>query len=181
VRLPRSPKAVAVVAVATLLTIRVPTAQASGHLPSFDPCGAEAAAVWLGLLFPSDAGVFIPASGGPEFEFGWSWQVPISLSCNARFTGSVELIPSDANVVRGRFGYRYARRYFLVGFGGSFSGDGNTWSPEVGVQFAHWRLEGFDRRYNKTDQYANVAHLLARTEFNSRFRGVTILLGWNVF
>ncbi len=171
----------AVTGLVVLLSLPASAGHASGHLPSFDPCGADATAVWLGLLFPSDAGVFVPAGGGAHFQFGWSWQIPVSLSCNARLTGSVELIPGDANALRGRFGYRYARRYFLAGFGGSFSGDGNTWSPEVGLQFARWRLGGFDRRFNEADQDANVAHLLARVEFNSRFRGVTILLGWNVF
>ena len=90
------------------------------------------------------------------------------------------MIPTDTNLIRGRFGYRYARRYFLVGFGGSFSGEGDTWSPEVGVQFAHFRFGAPDARGFETEN-ENAAHLIVRTELNSRFRGVTILLGWNVF
>ncbi len=163
-----------------LFVFCAPLARASGHLPSLNPfdCEASATSVWLGLLFPSDVGLFVTPNGSPDFDVGWSWQIPITFSCHARLTGSVEVLPTDANVIRGRFGYRYARRYFLAGFGGSFSGDGNTWSPEIGVQFAHWRLGGADQRPSETE---NVAHLLVRTEFDSRFRGVTILVGWNVF
>ncbi len=171
------------IAALALLALPASTARASGHLPipSHLDCEVEETGALFGLIMPSDVGVFVPASSGPEFDLGWSWQIPITESCHGRLTGSVELIPGDASLVRGRFGYRYARRYFLVGFGGSFSGDGNTWSPELGVQFAHWKFDEPDLRFPDSEPRPNAAHLLVRTEFNSRFRGVTILLGWNAF
>jgi len=165
-----------------LLVAAAPSAQASGHLPSFNPfdCWPSATAVWLGLIFPSDAGLFVPASGAPEFDVGWSWQIPITFSCRGRLTGGVELLPTGPDLVRGRVGYRYARRYFLAGFGASFSGSGNSWSPEIGVQFAHGRIGSPPSEYGEKES-ENVAHLLVRGEFDSQFRGLTILLGWDVF
>ena len=151
-------------------------------MPSFNPfdCSGSPTAVWWGLVAPSDIGLFVPGNAGPEFDFGWSWQIPITWSCHGRLTGSIEVLPTDANVIRGRFGYRYARRYFLVGFGRSFSGDGDTWSPELGLQFAHSLFTTPDPRGFENEN-ETAAHLIVRTEFNSQFRGVTILLGWNVF
>ena len=110
--------------------------------------------------------------------FAWSWQIPLSPDCHNRLATELEVLPAETYSVRGRLGYRYGARYFLVGLGGTLSADGYTWSPEAGVQFAHWRFCCLSVNENE-----NSFHLLVRAEvapaFN-RLSGVTLLLGWNV-
>jgi hypothetical protein len=67
--------------------------------------------------------------------------------------------------------------------GGTLSGDGYTWSPELGVQFAHWRFQNpYDYGTPFHYENENSFHLLVRAELApafDRLRGVTLLFGWS--
>jgi hypothetical protein len=132
---------------------------------------------------PSEVGAFIPDHGA-DFMFAWSWQVALSPECHSRLATELEVLPTDTHPVRGRLGYRYGARYFLTGLGGTVSGNGYTWSPELGAQFAHWRFQNpYDANpYGFHYENENSFHLLVRAEVApafDRLMGVTLLFGWN--
>jgi hypothetical protein len=161
-------------------------AVASGHSAfSFGPsapfpCGGSTTSIVTGLLLPSEVGAFL-SDDDVDFMFAWSWQIPLSPACHSRLATELEVLPTDSHPVRGRLGYRYGTRYFLAGLGGTLSGAGYTWSPELGVQFAHWRFVGLWDIPGTENE--NSFHLIVRAELAPAFdglRGVTLLLGWNV-
>ena len=162
---------------ALFLTLMASAAQASGHLPFGPPPEfGSGTAIAFGIIFPTEVGSFVSGSGA-NFVFGWSWQIPLSLDLHSRIAGGVDLaLGSDEHPLRGRVGYRYGGHYLFAGLGGSFAHDGNALSPELGVKVLHWPKE------NSASE--NAFHLLARAEIDpsfERLRGVTLLLGWNVF
>jgi hypothetical protein len=141
------------------------------------PCEGSTTAIVTALLLPSEIGTFV-TDGDVDFMFAWSWQVALSPACHSRLAAEFEVLPTDPHPVRGRLGYRYGTRYFLGGLGGTLSGAGFTWSPELGMQFAHWRFWNAAGEENE-----NSFHLLVRAELAPAFdglRGVTLLLGWNI-
>lgn len=163
---------------------------AYGDWPSGSKIFGVAAA---GLLAPSQIGA-LTRRGGADFTLGWSWQVPFTVFAllarddahrgeapsdwlkRHRVVGALGLLPvASGGHVRGRIGYRFSVRYFFAGAGGTFASPGNTWSPELGARFLHWR------RHAQDDAWDPALHLLVRPEIAPGFdevRAVTVLLGW---
>jgi hypothetical protein len=157
-------------------------AKADGPLA---PDGKLILALGAVFLLPSEVGVAIRGAdaSSASFVLGWSWQVPIS-ECfgehtqHHRLVGAVDLLLSNADGAdwRGRFGYRYARRWAFGGVGVGVDGAGASLSPELGVKFAHHNAS--------SDDIDTSLHLLARAEIapdTGHVRGATILVGWNLF
>jgi hypothetical protein len=171
-----------IAAVGALLTVLAPAAaKADGP---FAPDGKLILAVGALFVLPSEVGVAIRAAdaSSARFVLGWSWQVPVSqcfgeYTLHHRLLGAVDLLPNaDGADWRGRFGYRYARRWAFGGVGVGVDGAGANLSPEVGVKFAHADM-------GHGDDIDLSLHVLVRAEITptSGIRGATILLGWNLF
>lgn len=135
------------------------------------------------VLTPADVGVAWPVAdaSSARLVIGWSWQIPLTGGALDRNPGrhrivpELDLLPStDGVALRGRLGYRYARRYLFAGAGAGIDGVGPNLSPELGVKFAHDDTPG--------DNGLSM-HLLVRAEIapESGVRAATILLGWNLF
>lgn len=161
---------------ASLVVVSEP-ARASGHVagPPFSSGTAAAIAVPL-LILPSDIGTLVD-SAGMNFAMGWSLQIPISSSFRHRIAGGLDWVPgSEGHHFRGRIAYRYGLRYFFTGLGPAFDHAGTTWSPELGVKFAH--AESADEQIDLS------LHIVVRADIATaldRIRTVTIFFGWNVF
>jgi len=125
------------------------------------------------LVLPSDIGLFIPA-WGPDFVLAWSYQLAFTENRRHRIIAGIDWIPtSDTARARIRGGYRYSRQHFLVGLMAAEAATGATWSPEVGFRVGRDGTEGI---------HPGV-HLLARAEIPiavDGFRGVAVLLGWDM-
>ena len=130
------------------------------------------------MALPSDIGLFVPhdlpggpPSANPDAVLAWSWQIPFTESRRHRALIGLDWIPtSKAERARGRLGYRYANKNLIAGAAVAYAGGDTTWSPELGLRF------GPERR-------ADI-HLLARAEIPvavDGFRGVALLLGWDMF
>jgi hypothetical protein len=146
-------------------------AAASGEYP-------ELALVVVGaLVLPSDVGTDIPATGESRARVvvGWSYQVPLGSwkgELHHRAVFGADLLFVGGFGGRGRVGYRYATQWLFAGAGVSATGDGPTWSPEVGVKFAHL-VKG----------ESQSLHVLVRGEVApdlQQLQGATVLLGWNL-
>jgi hypothetical protein len=178
--MPRRHQGKSIAAAVALAAALAPAARA-------DACIDEGTAVLLGigaLLTPADIGVAVPAAAAssPRLVIGWSWQIPLTGGAldthpgRHRVVPEVDLLPLPAGVsLRGRFGYRYARRHLFAGAGVGLDGAGPNLSPELGVRFAHFNTGD--------DDIDTSMHLLARAELapETGVRGATILLGWNLF
>jgi hypothetical protein len=165
-----------------LMVLAPAAAKADGP---FVPDGKLLLALGAAFVLPSEVGVAIPTAdaSSASFVLGWSWQVSVS-ECfgehtqRHRLVGAVDLLLSNADGAdwRGRFGYRYGRRWAFGGVGVGVDGAGASLSPEMGVKFAH---------YNDANRDIDTSlHLLARAEIapeTGHVRGATILLGWNLF
>ena len=129
----------------------------------------------LVVVVPGDVGVAVrTADPSARLLIGWSLQIPLEHELRHRLVPSLDLLPQDGPSVRGRLGYRYARRHAFAGAGVGLDAAGANLSPEIGVKFAHSERE--------SDSIDLSLHLLARAEIapdSGRVRGVTVLLGWN--
>ena len=164
------------VAVAALLTLSVPQpARASGE-------GVLSAAA-IGFLGPSDVGVAVPLAGRspPAVVLGWSWQIPLGGASPLEHPSRHRIVPgfdlvlhADGPSFCGRLGYRYAWRHVFTGLGIGFDATGATLSPELALKFAHADLG---------DEAADLSlHVVARPDISletGRFRGASVLFGWN--
>jgi len=75
---------------------------------------------------------------GANVALGWALQLPVSHSLRHRIAGGLDWVPtSEDHHFRGRIAYRFGRRHFFTGLGPAFDHAGTTWSPELGVKFAH--------------------------------------------
>jgi hypothetical protein len=130
----------------------------------------------IGVL-PSEVGIVVQPSG-PNFVFGWSWQVPFVYRLHQRIVGDVDLVVRSSGVssAYGRLGYRYGGRHLFAGAGTGLGAGGVTLSPEVGVKFAH--AEPYDQFGSDTS-----LHVLVRADVTPTTGHVTAtaLLGWNLF
>ena len=131
-----------------------------------------------GLALPAQVGADIPVTDGAEARgvVGWSYQLPIDSwkaeSHHRAVLGADLLLLAGGVGGRGRVGYRYATHWLFAGAGVSATGAGPTWSPEVGVKFAH---------FVKGESQSLL--LLVRTEVEpdfQRVRAATIAVGWNL-
>jgi hypothetical protein len=160
---------------ASLVSVPKP-ARASGHVagPPFSSGTAAAVAVPL-LILPSDVGTLVDSTG-VHFGMGWSLQIPLSASFRHRIVGGLDWVPSsEDHHFRGRIAYRFGLRHFFTGLGPTKDHAGATWSPEIGVKFAH--AEGADER-----QIDLSLHMVVRADVATTFdhlRTVTIFFGWN--
>ena len=126
-------------------------------------------------LLPGEIGSLMTGSGA-DFDLGWSWQVPFTRSLRHRVAGSVDWVPGNSDHhVMGRVGYRFGMRHFFTGLGPAFDHSGTTWSPELGVKFAH---------AGDSDEQLDLSlHIVVRADIApafDRLRTVTILFGWNI-
>lgn len=174
---------VSITAVGGLLIVLAPAA-AKADPPAFPVDENVALAVGAAaLLVPAEVGVAVPTANAStaNFVLGWSWQLPISLwfpdsTTHHRIVAGVDLLPHSGGADwRGRLGYRYGTRWVFGGVGVGLDGAGASFSPELGVKFAH--AEDHDSDIDMS------LHLLTRAEITpaSGVRGATILLGWNLF
>ena len=130
-----------------------------------------------GLALPAHAGADFPASEGAQARgmIGWSYQLPLDSwkgESHHRAVLGADLLLANGVGGRARIGYRYATHWLFAGAGVSATGAGPTWSPEVGVKFAHF-VKG----------EAQSLHLLVRGEVApdfQRVRAATIAVGWNL-
>jgi hypothetical protein len=114
------------------------------------------------LVMPSDIGFFV-SDQRPDPTLAWSWQIPVTESRRHRVLIGLDWIPtSKAETARGRLGYRYANKNLIAGLALAYAQGDTTWSPEIGLRF------GPERR-------ADIA-----AAFDG-FRGVALLLGWDMF
>jgi hypothetical protein len=141
----------------------------------------------FGLFAPSDVGVAASDPANPRLAIGWSWQIPFPLFMTTplrselvhhRIVPAIDLLPQAGGASwRGRLGYRYDRSHAFVGAGVGADGAGVNLSPEVGVKFLQAAYE--------PDYCVEISlHLLARAEIapeSGHLRGVTFMLGWNLF
>jgi hypothetical protein len=153
----------------------------------------DAVAVVGGVLAPADVGVTVPrpdlGTAGPVIA--WSVQIPLAFQASGpslswpasphRIVPEIELLPHVGAVSwRGRLGYRYAGRTLIAGAGASVDGPNMSLSPELGLKFAH----AFNGRFADDIGIDLSMHLLARAEIapeSGHLRGVTFMLGWNLF
>jgi hypothetical protein len=170
-----------ITAVGGLLTVLAPAAAKADGPFVLD--GKLILALGAAVLLPSEVGVAIPTADASRSNLvlGWSWQFPIGAAFGGdtphhRLVAALDLLPhADGADGRGRFGYRYGRRWAFAGVGIGVDGAGGSLSPELGVRFAH---------ADSRDRDIDVSlHVLARAEITpeSGVRGATILLGWNLF
>jgi hypothetical protein len=156
----------------------------AGPSPSDGTIAGLIAAGLLVPVLPSDAGAVISADGSPRFALEWSWQIPVSDSSfenlRHRLVPSVGLVIGDGGPSwRGRLGYRYGREHFFAGAGMGLDAAGLSFSPEIGVRFAHF-MDGEGRRSGLDP----ALHLLARADVaveSGRVQGGTLFLGWNLY
>ena len=146
-----------------------------------DP-GTIAAALAIAVLMPAHLGADVPASDDSPTRvvIGWSFQIPFSRqglfdlqSLQHRIVVGGDLLLRGDTGGRGRLGYRYATHWLFAGAGVSANTSGVTWSPELGVKFAHFE-KGEPSSF----------HAKVRGEIEPDLHGVrsaTILLGWNFF
>jgi hypothetical protein len=110
-----------------------------------------------------------------DFDLGWSWQIPISPSFRHRIAGGVDWVPgNDQHRLRGRIGYRFGLRHLFGGLGPAFDHSGMTWSPELGLKFAH---------ATEPDEQIDLSlHIVVRADIAvgvNDVRAFSVLLGWN--
>jgi hypothetical protein len=132
----------------------------------------------VAALAPSDLGVVVPTAAPSlaRFLLGWSWQIPLEHELRHRLVPSADLLLRGGAAWRGRLGYRYAGPHAFAGAGVALDRAAMSLSPELGVRFAH-----ADSHPIVTD---TSLHLLARADIapeSGRVRGVTVMLGWNLF
>jgi hypothetical protein len=131
---------------------------------------------------PSEFGFYLP-NGTAQPVIGWSWQAPLPPSNQDpkavrphRVVAGVDFLPDAVDArARWRLGYRYDRRYVFAGLAWGFDETSYGWSPEVGVKVLHLAEPG---------GIDPSLHLLVRGNIASQvsaFRGVTVLLGWNLY
>ena len=143
--------------------------------------GAVAALVAAGILLPAHVGADIPAGGETPTRVvvGWSVQIPFSHrglfdghSHHSRVVLGGDLLLGEGTGGRARIGYRYSTHWLFAGAGVTLNASGVTWSPELGVKFAHF-ING----------ELPSLHLLVRGEIEpdlQRVRSAMIVLGWSV-
>lgn len=143
--------------------------------------GVVAALIAIGILAPAHVGTDLPANGESTARVvvGWSGQIPISglgffdSEAPHRIVVGGDLLFGGGTGGRARIGYRYATNWLFAGAGVSVSGGGGTWSPELGLKFAHF-IRG----------ESPSLHVMVRGEIEpdlQRVRSATIVLGWSVF
>lgn len=143
--------------------------------------GTEAALIAAAILVPAHVGADVPAGveSPTRVVIGWSFQIPFGRqgffdrrSPHHRIVVGGDLLLRGDTGGRGRLGYRYSTHWLFAGAGMSANTAGVTWSPEIGVKFAHW---------SKGEPPS--LHVLVRGEIEPDLQGVrsaTVLLGWNV-
>jgi len=156
-------------------------ARASGHIGGTSDAYLPLYALLfiLGAAAPSEIGAVVNDRGSDaRFDLGWAWQIPMPSALRHRIIGGVDYLPTaESDRTRGRIGYRYSRQTLFAGAAAAFDHDGLSWSPEVGIKFLH-------RDMGKDPPVDLSLHLLVRADLAPRlngFRGVSILLGWNLF
>jgi hypothetical protein len=133
----------------------------------------------VAVVAPAHVGVHVQPDGDlpTRIVVGWSYQFPLDdrlfgHHSHHRVVVGGDLLLRGGVDGRARLGYRYSTRWLFSGAGVAVTGAGPTFSPEVGVTFAH-----------ADKGRAPSLHLLVRGEIEpdfQRVRGVTMALGWNL-
>jgi hypothetical protein len=137
----------------------------------------------VALVAPSELGAAYFPARNPQPVIAWSWQVPLPPSEQGqqeprghRVVGGIDYLPDSGDTrVRGRLGYRYDRWHMFVGLAAALDHQGFGWSPEIGVKFLHHERPG---------PIDPSLHLVIRGNIPPAvdgLRGVSVLLGWNLY